>query len=196
MGVHALAFRTQRSELEARDLMERHRKVFPTFWAWSDRAVREATLFGYIDMALGWRIHDGPDTGPRSLMNAPMQSNATGMMWVAACLAARVGVQIDAVLHDAFLVEAEWGELGDAMATMKAAMGRASRAVLAGVEIGVDVKRVYWPDRYLDKRGVAMWQSVMGHLAAIEREPTSPNMATYLATNGDPGQLFNRVVLS
>ena len=169
MGIRALAFRTKRSELEARDLMEHHRRIFPTFWAWSGRVVREASLFSYIDMALGWRIHDGPDTSPRSLMNAPMQSNAAGMMWVAACLGTRAGVQIDAVLHDAFLIEAERDHLDDAIATMKAAMDRASSIVLAGVVVGVDAKKVLWPDRYMDKRGAEMWRSVMGHLAEIEK---------------------------
>ena len=35
MGMRALAFRTGRSELEARELLEHHRRIFPTFWAWS-----------------------------------------------------------------------------------------------------------------------------------------------------------------
>jgi DNA polymerase-1 len=50
---------------------------FSTFWAWSDRAVHEATYYGYIDLAFGWRIHHGTksrhnreDTGPTTLMNA------------------------------------------------------------------------------------------------------------------------------
>ena len=170
MGVRSLAFRTQRSELEARDLLERHRAVFPTFWAWSGRAVREATLFGHIDMSFGWRIHDGPETSPRSLMNAPMQANGAEMMRIAACLGIRAGVQIDAVLHDAFLIEADRRDIDDVIATMRAAMGRASRAVLGGVEIGTDVKKVCWPGRYMDKRGAVMWKDVMGHLDAIERE--------------------------
>ena len=59
MGARALALRTKKSELEARDLLDKHRRIFPTFWAWSCRAVHEATLFGHIDLAFGWRIHDG-----------------------------------------------------------------------------------------------------------------------------------------
>jgi DNA polymerase I len=103
-------------------------------------------------------------------MNAPMQANGAEMMRIAACLGIRAGVQIDAVLHDAFLIEADRRDIDDVIATMRAAMGRASRAVLGGVEIGTDVKKVCWPGRYMDKRGAAMWKNVMGHLDAIERE--------------------------
>ena len=202
MGVRALAFRTQKSEMEARDLMERHRKVFPTFWAWSDRAVREASLFGHIDMAYGWRVHDGPDMGPRSLMNAPMQGNAAGMMHIAACLAARVGVQIDSVLHDAFLIEADARDIDDAITTMQSAMGRASRAVLDGVEVNTDVKKVVWPDRYMDSRKAAqkMWNTVIGYLEGVEEEEEEalglplygcevhPHVGEDVTAGGDPYQ--------
>jgi DNA polymerase I len=199
MGVRALAFRTQKSEAEAKDLMERHRRVFPTFWAWSDRAVREASLIGHIDLAYGWRIHDGPDMGPRSLMNAPMQGNAASMMQIAACLATRARVQVDSVLHDAFLIEADARDIDDAIATMQTAMGRASRAVLDGVEVKTDVKKVVWPNRYMDGRKAAqrMWNTVMGYLDGLEVEPTdlatygdptSPQKARYIATHGDPVQ--------
>ena len=66
MGDRALAMRIKRSELEARELLEHHRRIFPTFWAWSGRAVHEATLFGYIDLAFGWRVHDGTSTAVRT----------------------------------------------------------------------------------------------------------------------------------
>ena len=44
MGFRALAMRIKRSELEARELLEHHRRIFPTFWAWSNRAVHDGHL--------------------------------------------------------------------------------------------------------------------------------------------------------
>jgi hypothetical protein len=40
-------------------------------------------------------------------------------------------------------------------------MREASRIVLDGFELGSDVKEVRFPDRYMDKRGVVMWNKVM-----------------------------------
>jgi DNA polymerase family A len=199
MGRRALAFCTRRSEFEARDLLERHRRIFPTFWAWSGRAVHEATLIGHIDLAFGWRIHDGikadgDDTSPTTLMNAPMQGNGAEMLRLAACFAHRAGIAINAPLHDAFLIEAPAGEIDDATATMAAAMNRASRAVLDGVEVDVAAKLIAWPDRYVDDRVEAkdMWRTAMGHLTAIERAEREGSSA--VKTNlviGDAGGLHS-----
>ena len=41
-----------------------------------------------------------------------------------------------------------------------AAMAEASRAVLAGFELRTEAKVVRWPDRYMDKRGRQMWDTV------------------------------------
>ena len=40
-------------------------------------------------------------------------------------------------------------------------MQEASRIVLDGFALGSDVKEVRYPDRYMDKRGVVMWNKVM-----------------------------------
>lgn len=39
-------------------------------------------------------------------------------------------------------------------------MAEASRAVLAGFELRTEAKVVRWPDRYMDKRGRQMWDTV------------------------------------
>ena len=49
-------------------------------------------------------------------------------------------------------------------------MAEASRAVLGGMEIRTDVQTVFWPDHYMDKRGILMWQRVMSLLELVERE--------------------------
>jgi hypothetical protein len=40
-------------------------------------------------------------------------------------------------------------------------MREASLIVLDDFELGSDVKEVRYPDRYMDKRGVVMWNKVM-----------------------------------
>ena len=49
-------------------------------------------------------------------------------------------------------------------------MREASRVVLGGVvELGSDAKVVRWPERYSDKRGEMMWETV-GRLSVGERQ--------------------------
>jgi DNA polymerase I-like protein with 3'-5' exonuclease and polymerase domains len=177
MGARVLSTRTKRSELEARELLDHHRSIFPTFWAWSGRAVREATYFGFIDLSFGWRIHHGvtskgEDTSPTTLMNAPMQGNGSEMLRLAAVFARQAGLTVNAPLHDALMIEARAEDEVDATRTMRNCMNRASRLVLDGVEVKVKNHPVRWPDRYMDDRVEAkdMWRDAMGHLVAIERE--------------------------
>ena len=115
---------------------------------------------------------EGQDTGPPTLMNAPMQGNGAEMLRLAAIFGHRAGITINAPLHDAFMIEAATEEEHDVVQTMRACMGRASRLVLDGVEVAVKAKTVTWPDRFMDGRSEAqdMWRDVMGHLVAIERE--------------------------
>ena len=75
-------------------------------------------------------------------MNAPMQGNGAEMMRLAAIAGVRSGVQVDAVIHDAFLIEADADQLEDAVAAMQAAMAFASSKVLWGLELKTDVHRV------------------------------------------------------
>jgi DNA polymerase-1 len=200
MGARALAFQARKSETEARELLNHHRRVFPTYWAWSHRAVTEASLFGYFDLSFGWRVHDGPDTDPPTLMNAPMQGNAAEMMRIAACLGTRAGVQIDTILHDAFLIEADVADIDDAVTTMCRCMDRASEIVLTGVIVGTSVNLIMPGARYVDEdrpAAIAMWERVMHHLDEIEREtPRSQPMGCKYAPSTPPmGTRSNKFLL-
>ena len=56
-------------------------------------------------------------------------------------------------------------------------MQEASRLVLDGFELGSDVKEVRYPDRYMDKRGVVMWNKVMRLMTEPElEEPAVPHL--------------------
>ena len=61
---------------------------------------------------------------------------------------------------------------------MRAAMAEASRIVLAGFELDTDVKVVRWPDRYMDSRGVEMWDRVCGLIGVPSRRIRGSAWAT------------------
>ena len=90
-----------------------------------------------------------------------MQANGAEMLRLACCLGTERGIEICAPVHDAMLIAAPLSELNEAVAAMCEAMREASRVVLAGFELGTDVKLVKHPDRYEDPRGGVMWERVM-----------------------------------
>jgi hypothetical protein len=117
-------------------------------------------LKGSLHTVFGWHVRVGADSNPRSLRNFPMQANGAEMLRIACCLATERGVEVCAPVHDAVLINAPLDRLDAAIASMRAAMAEASRAVLGGFELGSDVNVVRYPDRYMDGRGITMWDRV------------------------------------
>jgi DNA polymerase-1 len=144
-------------------------RTWPTFWRWAEAAVDRAMLYGHLDTAFGWRLHVGADANPRSLRNYPCQGNGAEMLRLACCLAAERGVGVCAPVHDALLIEADRDRIGEAVHATRAAMAEASRLVLGGFELGTDAKVIFWPKRYMDRRGEVMWRRVIGILDGLER---------------------------
>ena len=157
----SLALRIAQPEIVARNLLRAHRQTYRRFWEWSDAAVNTAMLHCSLGTRFGWHIHVGVDLNPRSLRNFPMQANGAEMLRIACCLATERGVEVCAPVHDAVLINAPLDRLDAAIASMRAAMAEASRAVLSGFELGTDVHVIRYPDRYMDGRGQVMWQRVM-----------------------------------
>ena len=170
MGPETLARRIGRPPIEARDLLRLHQATYRTFWRWSDTVVSSAVLTGRIETVFGWRLRVGADFNPRSLMNFPMQANGAEMLRLACCLATERGIRVCAPVHDALLIEAPLDEIDGCVAELQACMREASRVVLGGVvELDSDAKVVRWPERYSDKRGEMMWETV-GRLSVGERQ--------------------------
>jgi DNA polymerase I len=122
-------------------------------------------LTGRLSTAFGWEVHAGPEANPRSLRNFPMQANGAEMMRLAACLATERGVAVCAPVYDAFLIEADAGDIDAEVARMQAAMREASALVLPGFPLKTDAKAVRHPGRYSDPRGERMWATVQARLA-------------------------------
>jgi DNA polymerase I len=132
-------------------------------------------LAGELHTAFGWHIHVGENPNPRSLRNFLMQGNGSELLRLACCLATERGIEICAPVHDAVLICAPLNRLESDIAKMRAAMAEASRIVLDGIELGTDVHIVRYPDRYMDPRGVAMWDQVVSLIA--KHAPTAKKEA-------------------
>ncbi len=161
MGEASLAARINQPVARARQLLALHRHTYRKFWKWSDSAVDEAVLGGRLWAGFGWQIHTCGELNARSLRNFPMQANGAEMLRITCILLMEAGIRVCAPVHDALLIEAPLDELDEAINTTKALMQEASRIVLDGFELCSDVKEVRYPDRYMDKRGVVMWNKVM-----------------------------------
>jgi DNA polymerase-1 len=160
MEAESLADRIGQPPIVARDLLRSHHEVFRAFWCWSDAAVDLAMLDGSIPTVFGWNVHVGENPNPRSLRNFPVQANGSEMLRIACCLATERGIEVCAPVHDAVLICAPLDRLEADIATTRAAMAEASRAVLGGFELRTDVSITEWPDRYMDPRGAVMWDRV------------------------------------
>ena len=161
MGEASLAARINQPVARARQLLALHRQTYRQFWNWSDSAVDEAVLGGRLWAGFGWQIHTRGELNDRSLRNFPMQANGAEMLRIACILLTEAGIRVCAPVHDALLIEAPLAELDEAIANAKALMKESSRIVLDGFELGSDVKEFRYPERYMDKRGVVMWNTVM-----------------------------------
>jgi DNA polymerase-1 len=114
----------------------------------------------------GWRRRIGRKPNVRSIMNFPMQSGGAEMMRIAAIAATEAGLEVCAPVHDAFLIAAPLERLDSDVATMRALMSQAGQAVTGGLDVRTDAEVIRWPDRFMDKRGAAMWDRIVGMLPA------------------------------
>lgn len=142
------------------DLLRMHKETFRQFWRWSDGVQDEAILAGRLRTVFGWAVHAGDQPNPRSLRNFPMQGNGAEMMRLACCLTTERGIGLCCPVHDALLIEAPAGEIDMAVEATQQAMREASEIVLDGFHLRTDAKIVRHPDRYSDKRGQVMWETV------------------------------------
>jgi DNA polymerase-1 len=154
----ALAGRIGVSELEARELLRKHRETYPVFWDWSQGIVDAACLTLRTRTVFGWQVQVGADVNPRSLRNFPMQANGAEMLRLACCLGTERGILVCAPVHDAVLIEAPAANVEAASAAMRECMQSAARVVLDGFELRTEADFIHYPDRYVDPRGRGMWE--------------------------------------
>ena len=99
-----------------------------------------------------------------------MQSAGAMILHAACLLAERRGIEIVAPIHDAFVAQCGVRDVEDVAAAFDRVMRDASAIVLRGYELPSDCQIIRPGERYFDKRGKAMWDTVAGLLAKQERE--------------------------
>lgn len=169
MGVQTLAERIGQSEAHARLLLDLHKQTYPEFWRWSEAALDYAMLNSVLPTVFGWRIHVAENANPRSLRNFPMQANGSEMLRLACCFATERGITVCAPVHDALLIEAPSDHIEEAVVATQKAMADASRIVLDGFELRTEAKIFKYPDRFTDKRGHGMWNTVWRIIDELDR---------------------------
>ena len=113
------------------------RLLFPDFWEWSTRCVDHAMLAGYLDTRFGWRVHvlDDMKANPRSLMNYWRRPTAPEMMRTGLYSRRKPAITVNRPVHDALVVEADAGDIDDAVAETRTIMEWAGREVLDGFTV-------------------------------------------------------------
>lgn len=173
MGAESLARKIIQPPVVARELLKLHRKTYPDFWKWSDAALDFATLRGTLWTCFGWTIYVDSNTKERTLRNFPMQANGAEMLRLACIIATERGIRVCAPVHDALLIEAPLDEIDDAVAATQKAMDEASSIVLNGFVLRTEAHIVRYPDRYMDDRGRAMWDTIQTILQELENATCS-----------------------
>lgn len=174
MGAESLAQRIGQPVIRAKELLRLHQQTYQVFWEWSDAAVDYAMLHGKLWTVFGWTVHTGSNPNPRFLRNFLMQGNGAEMLRLACCMVSEARITLCAPVHDAILIEAPLAELDRAIEQTQAIMSEASAIVLNGFRLSSDAEIIRYPDRYMDERGVTMWETVNRLLEEIEAETCSP----------------------
>jgi DNA polymerase I len=166
MQAPSLARKAGKTPAEAKELLQLHAATYPDFAHWREAIVDRARLNGWLRTNFGWRRR-GCETAPATeLMNWPVQSAASDLMRMVCIAATEAGIEVAAPVHDGFLIVAPLDRLHDESERMKAIMIQASTIVTGGLPINVEVEAVSFPDRYMDERGRAMWDRVIGLLGS------------------------------
>src|SRR4029453_11153834 len=111
-----------------------------------------------------------PDTNPRTVRNFPIQSTGSEILHVLCILAERRGIKLVAPIHDAVLAEDELGQTDELVSELDRVMRDAAALVLRGYELPSGHQVIRPGERYFDDRGEAMWTTVTGLVAKLERE--------------------------
>ena len=172
MGVRSLARGLNRHPLIGSEIILRHQRQYPTYWAWRASMVEKAMLERVIESEFdGWPLHISLSPNKRTLFNFPMQSGGSEMLRLAANLLCDAGLVPSMLVHDGILLELDTDEQARHAIEI---MEQAGMAVCGGLKIGVDVdQRLVGGARYRDKRPMAqkMWATVMGVLQEIGALP-------------------------
>ena len=167
MSAYGMAKGAGIHNLDAQDLLQRHKEVYRTFWAWSEQNAHAGLAGSPLHTVFGWKIQAGlgQELKENTFLNWPMQANGAEMLRLACSLTTEAGIRVCAPVHDAILIEAKSDEIDKQVALTISLMEEASSLVLGKErKCRVDSEIVHWPNRYCDPRGADMWAFVTSKL--------------------------------
>jgi hypothetical protein len=173
MGAETLGMYVGVTTGRARALLKSHHETFPRFWRWEDAVENAAISTRALETVYGWRMRILHNARSGTISNFPMQANGAEMLRLACCFAVDRNIPIIAPIHDALLVEGPVTDIEDIAHEMQQCMVDASRAVLGGPAVRVDMsKPLTFPDRYVDGRDGSgeLWDTTMRLLAQLKRK--------------------------
>jgi DNA polymerase I-like protein with 3'-5' exonuclease and polymerase domains len=173
MGIRSLAKGLDRHRLIASEVINRHKRRYPTYWKWKADSAQQAMFDRVLESEYdGWPLHISTSPNKRTLYNFPMQSGGASMLRSAATCLCEAGLVPNMLVHDGILIEVQTSEQVDQVAEIMRAAGT---EVCHGFEVGADVdfdsrKK---GQRFIDKRDVAkaMWATIMDVLREIGALP-------------------------
>jgi len=153
IGYYALAERLDRAEIVARNLLASHRKVYKTYWDWSDNRISRSYQHNCQSTVFGWTHTFRERPRVNSVRNFPIQANGGEMMRLGACLMTENGICICCPVHDAYLIMAPEDLIEVEAARACAYMEEASAIVLNGFRLKTEKHIFRYPDYYQDPHG-------------------------------------------
>lgn len=168
LGPRSLALRTGISMYEACEILARLRARFHVFETYAARVVDHAGLELEIGTQFGWEMQCPSGINPRTVRNFPIQSSAAEVLHVACVLAERRGIAVVAPVHDAIMAEAPADQAEDLSIALDKVMRDAAAIVLRGYELPTDQQVIRPGQRFFDKRGLEMWETISRLLAKLE----------------------------
>lgn len=172
---HGLAKTLGIHQIEARELLARHRATFPRFWQWTDEVVETAAWRQSMKTRLGWGLRLGSTDflagrriKDRTLVNFPVQGTGGDLLRLASIRAMEEGLDVGAPVHDALLLCAPVSEIEDQTRKLEQVMARASMEILGGVALRSETSMTVFPDRYDPESGDELWESTLQALQEVK----------------------------
>lgn len=150
-----------------KEYLRLHQKIYSRYWEWMDQTVSGAKFKKSITSLFGWKMKIDVTTGSRTIANFPCQANGAEMLRIAIIYCVDNGIKVCAPVHDAILIEADMDEIENSIRIAQECMRMAGLAVLDGFELKSDVEVIHYPDRYVDKRGITMWEEITNCLDKV-----------------------------
>ena len=125
-----------------------------------------------METALGLQSDGGLEpfvvVSPKTLRRVPEGAGRLEAAWVEPTATALRAIRLAGSVAGAKVLVTGGGPIGQLACRLAAHLG-AARIVLNGFELGTDAHVVRYPDRYMDERGVTMWDRVMKLIDEQER---------------------------